>query len=165
MTTDPRPLDTRDTALVTRRRKLDELCIDPYFLPEEPPLPLRSLRMSDESSPEDAASRPKRIVEVFADSLPVPPVCPSVERLSSVAVVPPPERRRIEIRRVKLPRAAALPDILTVSEAAAYLRVSESSLRRWIGSGLVRCARLGRILRFRREALHEWVKERETHRV
>jgi excisionase family DNA binding protein len=36
----------------------------------------------------------------------------------------------------------------TYSEAAAILRVAESTLRRWVSKGLVPCHRLGRLVRF-----------------
>lgn len=52
-------------------------------------------------------------------------------------------------------------DVMTLTEAATYLRFAPSTLRSWVRRGKVPCARVGRSLRFRRVALDEWLKSRE----
>ena len=53
----------------------------------------------------------------------------------------------------------AEPDILTVEEAAEYLRVSPSTVRRMARTGLLPGVRIGRQWRFSRRQLLEWVEE------
>jgi excisionase family DNA binding protein len=55
-----------------------------------------------------------------------------------------------------------VPEVLTATEAAAYLQVPVETLRRWrsIGSG-PRHAKVGRHVRYRRAALDRWFEERE----
>lgn len=54
------------------------------------------------------------------------------------------------------------PDLLNIKEAAALLKVSEASLRRWTNSGRLACMRLGakRERRFRREDLMSFLENR-----
>jgi len=51
----------------------------------------------------------------------------------------------------------ALPDILTVSEVATYLRVSETPVWRWCVSGRLPAFRIGRSWRIRRAELQEYI--------
>ena len=52
-----------------------------------------------------------------------------------------------------------MQDLLDIKEAAAFLRVSETSLRRWTNGGRLRCVRIGgrRERRFRREDLETFL--------
>ncbi len=54
------------------------------------------------------------------------------------------------------------PDLLNIKEAAALLKVSEASLRRWTNAGRLDCLRLGakRERRFRRDDLMSFLEER-----
>jgi transcriptional repressor of dcmA and dcmR len=54
------------------------------------------------------------------------------------------------------------PDLLNIKEAAALLKVSEASLRRWTNAGRLACLRLGakRERRFRREDLMSFLEDR-----
>lgn len=54
-------------------------------------------------------------------------------------------------------------ELLNIKEAAAMLKVSEASLRRWTNSGKLTCLRLGarRERRFRREDLMSFLERRE----
>ena len=54
-------------------------------------------------------------------------------------------------------------DLLNIKEAAALLKVSEASLRRWTNAGRLACLRLGakRERRFRRADLMAFLEERE----
>ncbi len=57
-----------------------------------------------------------------------------------------------------------MPELLTIKEAAAYLQVSEETLRKWRAQGAgPPVAKLGRHLRYRKDALDQWVKEQESH--
>jgi excisionase family DNA binding protein len=40
-----------------------------------------------------------------------------------------------------------MPEYLTVTEVAVRLRVSEQTVRRWIGDGVLGAVRVGRVLR------------------
>lgn len=53
------------------------------------------------------------------------------------------------------------PEVMFLSEAAAFLRVSPRMLRRWARDGRVPSSRLDRRLRFRRAALEAWLRENE----
>lgn len=55
------------------------------------------------------------------------------------------------------------PELLNIKEAAAYLRVSEASLRRWTNVGKLDCLRLGakRERRFRHEDLEKFLERRD----
>ena len=48
-------------------------------------------------------------------------------------------------------------EILTIEEAAEYLRVPLSSLYRIAQSGRIPCQKVGRHWRFRRQALERWI--------
>ncbi len=54
------------------------------------------------------------------------------------------------------------PDLLNIKEAAALLKVSEASLRRWTNAGRLACMRLGakRERRFRRDDLMSFLEDR-----
>ena len=55
-------------------------------------------------------------------------------------------------------------ELLNIKEAAALLKVSEASLRRWTNSGRLACLRLGakRERRFRREDLMSFLEDRDA---
>lgn len=61
-------------------------------------------------------------------------------------------------------RPDQISELLNIKEAAALLRVSEASLRRWTNTGRLACLRLGakRVRRFRREDLIAFLEEREA---
>ena len=52
-------------------------------------------------------------------------------------------------------------EVLSVPEAADFLGVKERTLRRWIVERGVPHAKIGGLIRFRRSALVEWLKEEE----
>ncbi|GAB5467118.1 MAG: hypothetical protein Kilf2KO_01480 [Rhodospirillales bacterium] len=60
-------------------------------------------------------------------------------------------------------RSDPASDLLNIKEAAAFLKVSEASLRRWTNSGRLGCLRIGakRERRFRRDDLMAFMEERE----
>lgn len=53
-------------------------------------------------------------------------------------------------------------DLLTVPEAAEYLSVKESFIRRLVYERRIEVIRLGWHVRFRRAALDEWIEENTT---
>jgi excisionase family DNA binding protein len=55
-----------------------------------------------------------------------------------------------------------MAELLTISEAAAYLKVPVETLRKWrtLGRG-PKGIKLGRHLRYRTEDIDQWVKEQE----
>jgi excisionase family DNA binding protein len=48
--------------------------------------------------------------------------------------------------------------VLTLAEAAAYLRVSEAELRRMVGTQSLPGRRIGSEWRFSREAIQDWLR-------
>jgi excisionase family DNA binding protein len=52
-------------------------------------------------------------------------------------------------------------DFLTLTEAAELLRFSKSTVRAWAKSGKIACSRVGGRLRFRRQALMDWMASQE----
>jgi excisionase family DNA binding protein len=51
-----------------------------------------------------------------------------------------------------------LPEIMTIGEIAAYLRISISSLYKLAQEGRIPCQKVGRHWRFRREAIERWLE-------
>lgn len=64
-------------------------------------------------------------------------------------------------RVAKVHATDATPDVMTSAEAAAYLRVSLSTLKKWTKQLAVPHARFGRRLRYRRSSLLCWLAEWE----
>ena len=54
-----------------------------------------------------------------------------------------------------------LAPLLTIRETAAFLRISEKSIRRLIAHRRLPCVRLGRRVRFDRSDLLRWVSARK----
>jgi excisionase family DNA binding protein len=54
-----------------------------------------------------------------------------------------------------------LEQLLTISEAAALLRLHERTIRRMVAARAMPCVRLGRQLRFSPYALSRWLQARE----
>ena len=52
-----------------------------------------------------------------------------------------------------------LPEIMTIGEAAQYLRISLSSLYKLAQAGKIPCQKVGRHWRFRREAVNRWLEQ------
>jgi excisionase family DNA binding protein len=50
-----------------------------------------------------------------------------------------------------------LPQILTIGEAAQYLRISSSSLYKLAQDGRIPCQKVGRHWRFHRDTLLRWI--------
>ena len=51
------------------------------------------------------------------------------------------------------------PDVMTIQETSAYLRVPLSSLYKLAQSGKIPCQKVGRHWRFRREAVERWLEQ------
>jgi excisionase family DNA binding protein len=58
-------------------------------------------------------------------------------------------------------RAAAAPDVLTITDLARYLQVSKSSLYKLAQEGKVPGQKVGKHWRFRRETIDRWLDRRE----
>jgi excisionase family DNA binding protein len=56
--------------------------------------------------------------------------------------------------------AEAFPDIMTIEEAARYLRIPLSSLYRLAQARKIPCQKVGRHWRFRKEAINCWLAEK-----
>ena len=54
------------------------------------------------------------------------------------------------------------PDFLTIDEVCKYLRAAKGTIYKYSKSRSIPCFMIGRQLRFRKEALDDWVKKRET---
>ncbi len=54
------------------------------------------------------------------------------------------------------------PDVMTIEEAANYLRVSVAIIRTWVREKSVPCVHLGKKVRFRKESLLSWLGEQEV---
>lgn len=52
----------------------------------------------------------------------------------------------------------SLPEILTIGEAAQYLRISSSSLYKLAQEGRIPCQKVGKHWRFRKEAIDRWLE-------
>lgn len=54
------------------------------------------------------------------------------------------------------------PEIMTIGETAAYLRISKSSLYKLAQEGRIPRQKVGRHWRFRREAIDRWLEQSKT---
>lgn len=54
------------------------------------------------------------------------------------------------------------PEIMTISEAAQYLRISSSSLYKLAQEGRIPCQKVGRHWRFSRPAIQEWIAQKRS---
>ena len=59
---------------------------------------------------------------------------------------------------------SAAPDVMTLRQAAAYLQVHPRTLSDWCREGVVPVGKLGRVYRFRKAALDQWLAEKEQAR-
>jgi len=50
-----------------------------------------------------------------------------------------------------------IPDVMTVTEAAKYLRIPQSSIYKLAQDGRIPCQKVGRHWRFRRDAIDIWL--------
>ncbi|PWB56034.1 MAG: DNA-binding protein [Anaerolineales bacterium] len=53
----------------------------------------------------------------------------------------------------------SLPEIMTIGEAAQYLRISLSSLYKLAQDGKIPCQKVGKHWRFRKEAVDRWLED------
>lgn len=60
--------------------------------------------------------------------------------------------------RIRQPSAQQFPVVMTILDLAAYLQISKSSLYQIVRRGSVPCQRVGRHLRFHKEAIDLWIK-------
>jgi excisionase family DNA binding protein len=57
-----------------------------------------------------------------------------------------------------------MPELLTISEVSAYLKVPVQTLRRWRAQGDgPPAAKLGKHLRYPKDGVDRWVAERQQH--
>lgn len=53
------------------------------------------------------------------------------------------------------------PDFLTVKQVAELLQCSERHIRNQVDAGLLKCFRIGKSIRFRRQSIEQWAARRE----
>ena len=51
------------------------------------------------------------------------------------------------------------PEVMTLEEVVAYLRIPKSSLYKLAQEGRIPCQKVGRHWRFRKEAIDRWLEE------
>lgn len=61
--------------------------------------------------------------------------------------------------RARKPSANVLPDVLTLREAAAFLRVADREIEALAESQTIPCRKLGNQWRFLRSALEDWLRQ------
>jgi excisionase family DNA binding protein len=52
--------------------------------------------------------------------------------------------------------------IMTIAEVAAYLRISQATVYRLAKEGQIPASRVGRLWRFRRDAIDEWFEQQAS---
>jgi excisionase family DNA binding protein len=58
------------------------------------------------------------------------------------------------------------PDtVLTIDDLSVYLKIPKSTLYKLVREGKVPSQKVGRHLRFHREAIDDWLKRRDDHRL
>jgi len=71
-----------------------------------------------------------------------------------------------EHRALSPRQEAGMPELLTIGEASAYLRIPIETLRQWRSRGVgPRSAKVGRHLRYRRAEIDRWLAEQEREPV
>jgi excisionase family DNA binding protein len=56
-------------------------------------------------------------------------------------------------------------ELLTTTEIAEWLKIAESTVRKWVHYGFIPHVKIGRCVRFRREDVENWIQQRaETGR-
>jgi excisionase family DNA binding protein len=60
---------------------------------------------------------------------------------------------------------ANFPEIMTIGEAAQYLRVSSSSLYKLAQTSRIPCQKVGRHWRFRRETIDRWLEKAKPMQI
>lgn len=63
-----------------------------------------------------------------------------------------------------MPDSVQQPEILTIEEVAAYLRVSDRTVYEWAQKGQIPCGKIGTSWRFKRDDIARWVDERLSAR-
>jgi excisionase family DNA binding protein len=58
-----------------------------------------------------------------------------------------------------------VPEVMTVNEAAEYLRVHHSTIRRHIEAGKIPAFRVGGAWRLHKKSIDQWQKEQEMSRL
>jgi excisionase family DNA binding protein len=59
-----------------------------------------------------------------------------------------------------------VPELLTIDEAAAYLKVPVETLRKWRSQGHgPKAVKLGRHLRYRLDEIDRWIAEQEQQQL
>jgi excisionase family DNA binding protein len=56
-------------------------------------------------------------------------------------------------------------EVMTAAEVAAYLRLNQATVYRLANAGEIPARRLGRVWRFHRAALQEWIETRMRENV
>ena len=51
-------------------------------------------------------------------------------------------------------------ELLTTGEVAQWLKVAESTVRKWVHYGFIPHVKIGRCVRFREEDIETWLQER-----
>lgn len=51
-------------------------------------------------------------------------------------------------------------ELLTTTEVAKWLKVAESTIRKWVHYGFIPYVKLGRAVRFREKDIEVWIEER-----
>ena len=51
-------------------------------------------------------------------------------------------------------------ELLTTTEVAKWLKIAESTLRKWVHYGFIPYVKVGRCVRFLREDIDQWLQER-----
>lgn len=54
-----------------------------------------------------------------------------------------------------------MENLLTIEEAAEYLRLKPKTIRNWIGLRKIPFRKIGRYIRFDRKSLEAWAKRKE----
>ena len=72
--------------------------------------------------------------------------------------MPRPKTNTKPVPRAQRPRATEWPEVLTLAEAAVYLRVPESELAEMVGSQGLPGRRIGAEWRFSRAAIQDWLR-------
>lgn len=79
---------------------------------------------------------------------------PAAPRPTSLAV----EAARLELQQIR-EQYGETPLLMTVKHIAAVLQISEGEVERMAGTGDLPCVRIGRRLRFPRQAIEQWIED------
>jgi excisionase family DNA binding protein len=148
--------------LEARRRRLEELFEDEPFLSPT----MRARDLHDRQPPSGHGRQLPAGLVPMAETWPEPPAMsaapahsPAMDNVVRLGFVVNLKQESQGFRAELQPEES--PAVMTATEAARFMRISQGTLRRWVKHLGLPCAQIGRARRFRKNAVLRWLKAQE----